>query len=144
MKTVEKGSKIKVHYTGTLNNGDKFDSSLDRNQTLDFEVGSGQMIKGFDEGVVGMQKGESKTINIKPEDAYGVVNPDAQTELPNDTFPPDFNPQVGEVVQGSTIDGRPVVAKIKELKEETTILDLNHPLAGEELNFEIEVVDIEK
>jgi peptidylprolyl isomerase len=144
MTKVEKGNKIKVHYTGTLTNGNKFDSSHDRGQTLDFEVGSGQMIKGFDEGVVGMEVGETKEINLKPEDAYGLRKEEAKTEVPRETLPPDFNPAVGETVQGQTIDGRPILAKVKELQEKIVILDLNHPLAGEELNFKIDLVEIEE
>lgn len=144
MAKVEKGNKIKVHYTGTLSNGDKFDSSHDRGQTLDFEVGSGQMIKGFDEGVVGMEVGETKDLHLKPEQAYGLRKEEAQTEVPKDALPPDFKPEIGETVQGQTIDGRPILAKVKELLEDKVILDLNHPLAGEELNFNVELVEIEK
>ena len=144
MAKVEKGSKIKVHYTGTLNDGNKFDSSHDRGQTLDFEVGTGQMIKGFDEGVMGMEVGETKDLHIQPEDAYGLRKEEAQTEVPKEALPPDVNPVIGETVQGQTIDGRPILAKVKELQENKVILDLNHPLAGEELNFKVELVEIEK
>ncbi len=144
MAKVEKGSKVKVHYTGTKNDGTKFDSSHDRGQVLEFEVGSGQMIKGFDEGVVGMEVGETKDLHLKPEDAYGLRKEEAQTEVPKEALPPDFNPQVGETVQGQTIDGRPILAKVKELQENKVILDLNHPLAGEELNFKVELMEIEK
>ena len=144
MAKVEKGSKVKVHYTGTKNDGTKFDSSYDRGQVLEFEVGSGQMIKGFDEGVVGMEVGETKDLHLKPEDAYGLRKEEAQTEVPKKALPPDFNPEVGETVQGQTIDGRPILAKVKELLENKVILDLNHPLAGEELNFKVELVEIEK
>ncbi len=142
MAKAEKGSKVKVHYTGTLNDGNKFDSSHDRGQALEFEVGSGQMIKGFDEGVVGMEVGETKDIHIKPEDAYGLRKEEAQTEVPKESLPPDFNPKIGETVQGQTVDGRPILAKVKELQENKVILDLNHPLAGEELNFNVELVEI--
>jgi len=142
MAKVEKGSKVKVHYTGTKNDGSKFDSSHDRGQVLEFEVGSGQMIKGFDEGVVGMEVGETKDIHIKPEDAYGLRKEEAQTEVPKESLPPDFNPKIGETVQGQTVDGRPILAKVKELQENKVILDLNHPLAGEELNFNVELVEI--
>jgi FKBP-type peptidyl-prolyl cis-trans isomerase 2 len=144
MSKVVKGSKIKVHYVGTLNNGEKFDSSYDRKETLNFEVGGGQMIKGFDEGVLGMKTGETKKINIKAIDAYGDRKDDAITEVLKEEFPADFNPLVGETVQGSTEDGRPIIAKVKELKEKSVVLDLNHSLAGEELNFDIEVIEIEK
>jgi len=144
MVKVEKGNKIKVHYTGTLNDGNKFDSSHDRGQTLDFEVGTGQMIKGFDEGVIGMEVGETKDLHLKPEDAYGLRKEEAQTEVPKKALPSDFNPKIGETVQGQTIDGRPILAKVKELQEDKVILDLNHPLAGEELNFNIELIEIGK
>ena len=144
MAKVEKGSKVKVHYTGTKNDGSKFDSSYDRGQVLEFEVGSGQMIKGFDEGVVGMEVGETKDIHLKPEEAYGLRKEEAQTEVPKEALPADFNPQIGETVQGQTMDGRPILAKVKELQENKVILDLNHPLAGEELNFKVELMEIEK
>jgi len=144
MKKVEKGDKVKVHYTGTLNDGNKFDSSHDRGTPLNFEVGTGQMIEGFDSAVMGMETGDTKKVNLKPAQAYGEVNPKALTEVPTDSFPTDFKPKVDEMVQGSTIDGKPVIAKVKELKESTIVLDLNHPLAGQELNFEIELVEIEK
>ena len=143
MAKVEKGSNIKVHYSGTLNDGKTFDSSYDRGQTLEFEVGSGQMIKGFDEGVIGMEVGEIKDLHLKPEEAYGLRKEEAQTEVPREALPPDFNPEIGETVQGQTIDGRPILAKVKELQEGKVILDLNHPLAGEELNFKVELVEIE-
>ena len=144
MKLVEHGQKVKVHYRGTFSDGEEFDSSYSRDIPLEFEVGAGQMIKGFDEAVVGMETGETKKINLKPKEAYGDFNDKAFTEVPTKSFPTDFNPKVDEMVQGSTIDGKPVVAKVKELKESTIVLDLNHPLAGKELNFEIELVEIEE
>jgi peptidylprolyl isomerase len=101
-------------------------------------------VKNLIAGVLGMEVGETKTLEIKPEDAYGLRNEEAKTEVPKEALPPNFNPQIGETVEGRTIDGRPIVAKVKELLEDKVILDLNHPLAGEQLNFKVDLVEIEE
>ncbi len=143
MTKVIKGNKVKVHYTGTLNGGEKFDSSHDRGQTLDFQVGTGQMIKGFDQALLEMEVGQTKKINLKPTDAYGDMKPEAIQEVPKSTFPPNFELTEGGMVEGRTQSGQPMRATVKEVKESSVILDMNHPLAGKELNFEIELVEIE-
>ena len=139
---VKNGDSVKVHYIGTLNDGNEFDNSYKRGSTLDFQVGGGQMIKGFDNALVEMEVGQKKTINIKPEDAYGHRTEDAITAVAKENFPPDFEAKEGEMVQGRTETGQPINALIIEVQEKDIILDMNHPLAGKELNFEIELVEI--
>jgi len=139
---VKQGDTIKVHYTGTLSDGSEFDSSYKRNEPIQFQAGTGQMIPGFDEAVMGMTVGDKKTVNIPNEQAYGPQNPDAFMPVPKTNFPPDFKAVVGEMVQGQTETGQPVTAAIVEVTENDIVLDLNHPLAGEDLNFEIELVEI--
>tara|TARA_B100000131_G_C17779452_1_gene476654 strand:- start:38 stop:469 length:432 start_codon:yes stop_codon:yes gene_type:complete len=140
---VENGSNVSVHYRGTLNNGEQFDSSYDRGEPIGFTVGSGQMIAGFDAGVVGMAVGEKKTITLTPDQAYGETNPEAIQEFSKDKFPPDFEFIQDGHVQGQTGDGRTFNAVITEINENTVTLDLNHPMAGKDLNFEIELVSID-
>jgi len=139
---VKNGDSVKVHYIGTLNDGNEFDNSYKRGSTLDFQVGGGQMIKGFDDALVEMEIGQKKTINIKPEEAYGPRREEAITSVEKSNFPPNFVPKEGEMVQGRTENGQPINALIIEVQEKDVILDMNHPLAGQELNFEIELVEI--
>jgi len=143
MTTVKKGHNVKVHYKGTLKDGTEFDNSKNRGSTLNFQVGSGQMIKGFDNAVKGMGLGEVKTVTLAPNEAYGDVNPDAFKDFPKNAFPTDFDFKVGETVHGSSPQGQPMVAKIAALNDDTVTLDLNHPLAGEDLTFEIELIEVE-
>jgi len=139
---VKQGDTIKVHYTGTLNDGSEFDSSYKRNEPIQFQAGAGQMIQGFDNAVMGMAVGEKKTINIPSNEAYGEQNPEAMMDVPKTNFPPEFEFVEGEMVQGQTETGQPLQAIILEVKDETVVLDFNHPLAGEELNFDIELMEI--
>jgi peptidylprolyl isomerase len=139
---VKNGDSVKVHYIGTLNDGNEFDNSYKRGSTLDFKVGGGQMIKGFDDAMVEMEVGDKKSININPEEAYGPRREEAITSVSKDNFPPDFVAKEGEMVQGSTESGQPITALILEIKDDEIILDMNHPLAGEELNFQIELLEI--
>jgi|TARA_Y100000310_G_C20499590_1_gene723284 FKBP-type peptidyl-prolyl cis-trans isomerase 2 len=142
MKTVENGQKVKVHYRGTFSDGEEFDNSYIRGQALEFKVGAGEMIHGFDSAVSGMTEGEKKTITLTPEMAYGDHRADAVQKVQKGAFPADFEFEVGEMVQGNTPNG-PFVAKIAALEEDEVTLDLNHPLAGKELNFEIELLEIQ-
>ena len=139
---VKKGDQIKVNYIGKLNDGTEFDNSYKRGEPLGFTAGTGMMIEGFDNAVMGMTVGDKKTVNIPNEQAYGPQNPDAFMPVPKTNFPPDFKAVVGEMVQGQTETGQPVTASIVEVTENDIVLDLNHPLAGEDLNFEIELVEI--
>jgi len=121
--------------------GTEFDNSRVRGQTLNFEVGSGRMIPGFDAAVVGMTVGDTQTVTLQPEDAYGTKQPDALRPAGKDAFGENFEFVIGEVVQGNGPEGS-FLATIREINDDHVILDLNHPLAGEILNFEIEVMAI--
>jgi len=137
--TVKKGDKIKVEYTGSLEDGTVFDTSEGK-EPLEFEVGSGQIIKGFDEAVIGMKKGEEKTINIKPEDAYGPQNAQLTKKIPKSQLPQDQEPKPGMVLGIQTPDGQQIPARIVEVSKEDITIDLNHPLAGKTLTFKIKIV----
>jgi peptidylprolyl isomerase len=139
---VEKGNSLKVHYIGTLNDGTEFDNSYKRGEPIEFQVGSGQLIKGFDEGVLGMSQGEKKTINIPAAEAYGEYDENANQMIGRKNFPEDFEFIIGGQVTGQNEMGMPIRATIKEVGDEGITLDFNHPLAGQELNFELEVVEI--
>lgn len=142
MSTVEKGTKIKIHYKGTLEDGTEFDNSKTRGATLDFEVGAGLMIKGFDTNVLGMGEGEVKTFTLAPEEAYGPVVEEAFRLFPKDAFG-DNVVEVGGIVEGNNGQGQPMMARIADISDEGVLLDLNHPLAGQNLTFEVELIEIE-
>ena len=141
MQQVKEGDVVKVHYTGKLINGEQFDSSVGR-EPLEFTVGAGQMIKGFDDAMPGMNLGEKKTINIAPEDAYGPRSEKAIIEFPKQNVPADIKLEPGMPLTLSNQDGQPVPVIIVEVKEEVIVLDANHFLAGQELIFDIELVEI--
>tara|TARA_B100000700_G_C15007025_1_gene839046 strand:+ start:618 stop:1052 length:435 start_codon:yes stop_codon:yes gene_type:complete len=142
MSTVKEGNTVSVHYKGTLDDGTEFDNSKLRGSTLEFKVGSGQMIKGFDNAVVGMGLGEVKTVTLASNEAYGPVHEAAVRDFPRTAFGADMELEVDAIVHGESGDGQPMVARVAALNEDTVTLDLNHPLAGKELTFEIELVDI--
>lgn len=142
MAKAKNGNKVKVHYTGKLTNGEQFDSSVGR-APLEFTVGAGQMIKGFDSAIPGMEVGEKKTITIAPEDAYGEVNQEAILEFPKSNIPDTLEIEEGMQLQLQSASGQPVPVVVKEIREESVILDANHRLAGKELVFDIELVEIE-
>ena len=139
---VKNGHNIHVHYRGTLSDGTEFDNSRTRGQTLKFEVGSRQLIRGFNDAVVGMKAGETKSVTLTPEQAYGPRNPQAKQSVPKKAFGPDFEFILGGTIQGNGPAG-PFIAKIEEVQDTEVVLDMNHPLAGQDLNFEIEIVSIE-
>ena len=141
MQQVKKGDKVKVHYHGRLNNGETFDKSEGR-EPLEFEVGSGSVIKGFDDGVTGMAAGDKKTINIPFDEAYGPVNPDMIIEMPKERFPKDMEIEVGMPLGMSDNQGQQFQVTIVEIKDDVVLLDANHPLAGEDLIFDLELVEI--
>ena len=142
MSKVENGQNVSVHYVGTLDDGTEFDSSRSRGETLSFTVGTGQVIDGFNDAVVGMAAGEIKTIKLSPEEAYGPANPEAVQTVPANAFPSDFEPVVGATVVGHDEMGQQMMAKIEAFDNEGITLDFNHPMAGKNLNFEIEVVEV--
>jgi FKBP-type peptidyl-prolyl cis-trans isomerase 2 len=142
MQQVKKGDKVKVHYHGRLTNGETFDKSEGR-EPLEFEVGSGMVIKGFDDGVTGMAVGEKKTINIPFDEAYGPKNPDMLIEMPKDRFPKDMEIEVGMPLGMSDGQGQQFQVIITEIKDDVVMLDANHPLAGQDLVFDLELVAID-
>lgn len=143
MLQVENGNTVSVHYRGTLNDGTEFDSSHSRNEALTFQVGAGQMISGFDSAVVGMAVGETKNVTLTPDQAYGDSNPEAITDVPKSAFPDGYNFQVNEMVHGQNDLGQAVRGTINEVKDDAVTIDFNHPMAGKDLNFEIELVSID-
>ncbi|HEX7756992.1 MAG TPA: peptidylprolyl isomerase [Niabella sp.] len=142
MQQAKKGDKVKVHYHGKLTTGETFDSSEGKDP-LPFEIGSGMVIKGFDEGVTGMTVGEKKTITIPADEAYGPVNPDMVIEMPKDRLPEDMEVEVGMPLVMSDPQGQQFQVVVKELSDDKIVLDANHPLAGKDLVFDLELVEIE-
>jgi len=141
MSKAKKGDNVKVHYKGTLTSGEQFDSSEGR-EPLTFTVGAGQMIKGFDEAIPGMSVGEKKTINISPENAYGEKNNEAIIEFPKENIPEGMKLEPGMKLQLQNQQGQPIPVTVTEIKDDVVVLDANHELAGKELVFDIELVDI--
>jgi peptidylprolyl isomerase len=141
MQQAQQGDKVKVHYQGTLKTGETFDSSEGR-EPLEFTVGSGQVIKGFDEGVKGMSVGEKRTVEIPVQDAYGEKSQELIIEFPKAQFPQDMAPEIGQQLMMSNGSGQSFPVTIKEIKEDSVLLDANHPLAGQDLVFNIELVEI--
>ena len=141
MSKAKKGDVVKVHYKGKLNSGEQFDSSEGR-EPLEFTVGAGQMITGFDEAIHGMNVGEKKTITIAPEKAYGEKKEEAIIEFPKSNIPADMKLEPGMKLQLRNEAGQPVPVIVTEVKDEIVILDANHELAGRELIFDIELVEI--
>jgi len=141
MSKAKKGDVVKVHYTGTLHSGEQFDSSEGR-APLEFTVGAGQMIAGFDAAIPGMEVGEKKTITIAPADAYGEKNEEAIIEFPKSNIPADMKLEPGMRLQLRNEAGHPVPVVVAEVKDEVVILDANHELAGKALIFDIELVEI--
>jgi FKBP-type peptidyl-prolyl cis-trans isomerase 2 len=140
MKKVETTSKVKVHYTGRLEDGTIFDTSIaEGREPLEVELGLGQLIKGFESGLVGMTEGEKKTIELSVEDSYGEPRPEFINEVPKTNVPEGI--QVGESLQGMGPQG-PVNVQVIAVNEETVTLDANHPLAGKKLIFDLEVTEI--
>jgi len=142
MAQAKSGDTVQVHYTGTLTDGTVFDSSAGRTP-LEFTVGSGQVIKGFDDGVAGMNTGDKKTINIPVEDAYGPANDEMIFIMNRSEIPDDIPLQEGMTLNMHE-DGspRPIPVIIRQLTDTSVTLDANHPLAGEALTFEVELVDV--
>ena len=141
MQQVKKGDKVKVHYHGRLSTGETFDNS-DGREPLEFEVGSGMVIKGFDDGVTGMAVGDKKTITIPYNEAYGPRNPQMVIEMPKERFPKDMEIEIGMPLGMSDGQGQQFQVVVAEIKDDVVILDANHPLAGQDLVFDLELVEI--
>ena len=136
------GKTCRTHYKGTFNDGTQFDSSYDRGEPLEFICGAGQMIKGFDAAVANMEIGEIKEVHLMPEEAYGQTNPDAIFTLEIAQLPGSENLEVGQQVYLSNQYGQPFPVKVAAKEETTITFDANHEMAGKELNFTIELVEV--
>lgn len=141
MSTAQNGDTVRIHYTGTLDDGSVFDSSTGRDP-LSFKLGGGQVIPGFEEAVIGMSIGESKKVNIPVDKAYGPRNEDLVITVPRNQVPPEITPELGLKLQMGGPNGEIIMVEVVEIGEETISLDANPPLAGKDLNFEIELVAI--
>jgi len=141
MQTVESGKFVSVTYTGTLDDGDVFDA-CQTSSPLEFQTGSGHLIQGFEDAVMGMALNEKKIFTLQPEDAYGLRNEDNVHEFPRAEMPEGVDPKVGDTVAFSTSEGHQIPARLVKMDETNLTFDLNHPLAGETLTFDIEVVGI--
>lgn len=141
MQTAKKGDQVKVHYTGKLTDGTIFDSSEGR-EPLAFEVGAGMMIKGFDAAVDGMAIEAKVTVEIPAAEAYGEAREEMIFDVPRTNLPPDMEPEVGQQLAMSQPNGQQMPVKVKEVHEDKVIIDANHDLAGKDLVFDIELVEI--
>ncbi len=141
MQQAKAGDKVKVHYHGKLTDGTTFDSSEGR-EPLEFTIGNGDVIKGFDDGVTGMAVGQKKTVHIPADEAYGQKDSSRVVDFPKNNFPADLTPEVGMQLSMTNGSGQVIPVVIVEVEEETVKLDANHPLAGQDLVFDIELVDI--
>lgn len=144
METAQKGDKVKVEYVGTLEDGTIFDSTEKHEGPLEFIIGSGHIIQGFDNAVEGMKVGEEKQITLSPKEAYGEYNPELLKELPKEVFPQDQTLQKGMVFMLNLPSGQQVPARISEIKDQEVTIDLNPPLAGKTLKFKIKLLAIAK
>ena len=141
MTQVKSGDTVAIHYTGTLEDGTTFDSSKGR-EPLEFEVGSGQIIPGLDSALPGMAVGDTKAVKVASADAYGPHNPEMQQSVPREGIPDEIPLQPGAQLQMQTPDGRAVPVTVVSFDDATVTLDANHPLAGKDLQFDIEVLKI--
>ncbi len=141
MSNAKSGDTVKIHYTGTLEDGSEFDSSKGR-EPLEFSLGSGQVIPGFDKAVDGMSVGDSKTVTIPPDEAYGERNEQMTQEVPKTALPDDMKPEVGMQLQSKSPDGQVMNLVVTGVEDDSIRVDGNHPLAGQALTFAIELVEI--
>lgn len=141
MSKATEGNTVKVHYTGTLGDAQVFDSSRER-EPLEFTIGAGQMIPGFDIAVNGMSVGDTKQVTIVAKDAYGERNEEAVFKLPKTQLPEDLEPEKGMQLEASREDGQSQMLLIVEVEKEEVTLDANHPLAGHDLTFDIELMEV--
>lgn len=141
MTIAKNGDTVRVAYVGTLDDGTVFDSSKG-NDPLEFTLGEGMVIPGFESAVEGMQVGETLTTTIEASDAYGVSDPRLRVNVPHDRFPDDIDPEVGQLLQVTQQDGSTIPVTVVEVAEEAVTLDANHPLAGQDLTFEITLISL--
>ena len=141
MSQAKIGDTVKIHYTGTLDDGTQFDSSAGKDP-LEFELGSGGVIPGFDKAVEGMTVGDNKSVRIEADDAYGQRHDQLVQEVPLSNLPDDLTPTVGMALQSSSPDGQVALFTVIAISDDTFTVDGNHPLAGQALSFDIELVAI--
>jgi peptidylprolyl isomerase len=141
MALAQAGDTVRVHYTGKLDDGTVFDSSAG-SDPIEFVLGDHQVIPGFEDGVTGMTPGETKTITIPFDQAYGAYDDEMVLEVPRAQFPDHITPEVGEALQLQQPDGEMITVIISEVSDESVTLDANHPLAGEDLTFDLELAEI--
>jgi FKBP-type peptidyl-prolyl cis-trans isomerase 2 len=141
MAAAKAGDSIRVHYTGTLEDGAVFDSSVERDP-LEFTIGENQVIAGFEQAAIGMETGDSKIVKIVSEEAYGAHNPDMIATIERERLPENMEPQIGQQVQMRQAEGQLVMVTVTGVSEKDVTLDANHPLAGKNLSFDIELVEI--
>lgn len=140
-KEAKKGDLVKVHYTGKLENGTVFDTSKKR-EPIQFKIGDASIIAGFEQAVIGMKPGENKTVKIHHDNAYGAHLPELVSDVEKTQFPPHIKPELGQQLEIRQPEGPPIVVTITKVQEEMVTLDANHPLAGKNLIFDIELVSI--
>lgn len=144
MSTVKKGDTVKVNYTGKLNDGTVFDSSEDR-EPLEFTLGDGKLIPGFEEAVTGMEEGDSTTVEIPSDEAYGERRDDLELEVAKNELPDNVEPEVGMQLQMQQQEnGQAIPVQITKVEDDKVTLDANHPLAGKDLTFDIELLNVKK
>src|SRR5690554_6822306 len=141
MNQVTGNETVKLHYTGKLGDGQIFDSSLER-EPLEVKLGEGHLIPGFEKGVVDMKLNEKKTFTIPKEEAYGEVQKELFQKIPNENLPPEIKPEVGMGLVSQNPDGSEHQLRIVDVKDEFIIVDANHPLAGQDLTFDLELIGI--
>jgi FKBP-type peptidyl-prolyl cis-trans isomerase 2 len=142
MSIAKNGDKVRVHYIGTLKDGTEFDNSRTRGEGLEFTLGDGNLLKGFNDVVEGLTIGESKKVELEAKEAYGEYADNAIITVKKNEFPKDMEFIIEGVVQGQDKEGRPIQGQIVKIEEEEVELNMNHPLAGEDLAFEIELLEI--
>ncbi|BBD08738.1 FKBP-type peptidyl-prolyl cis-trans isomerase [Desulfovibrio ferrophilus] len=142
MAPAKSGDTVRIHYTGKLEDGHVFDSSIERDEPFEFTLGSGNVIPGFDKAVTGMDAGEKKTFTIPVAEAYGERNAEMVFEFPKTELPGEVDPEAGMVLEAQGEDGGQYRLTVTEVNEDTVTLDGNHPLAGKDLTFEIELLEI--
>jgi FKBP-type peptidyl-prolyl cis-trans isomerase 2 len=140
---IKSGSKVKIEYEGTLDDGSVFDSSSKQGKPLEFTLGQNQVIPGFEKAVLEMEKGEEKKIKIEAKDAYGERNDALTKKFPKTNLPENLSPKKGMILGLQSPDGRQIPALISDVTETDVTLDLNHPLAGQNLNFKLKVLEVE-
>lgn len=141
MSHANPGNLVRVHYTGKLPDGTVFDSSRDR-QPLEFTLGQGQVIPGFEQAVAGMNSGETKTAEIPAEQAYGPYREDMVLEVSREQIPPQIKPEIGQQLELRDQQGQRIPARVTQTNDNSVTLDANHPLAGKSLTFDLELVEI--